>query len=109
MTHGPEESVVADIVVSSDWMTDLLLRRKEVPNHEKGSQTACGSGANQLRPLRRVTILTRIHCICIAPTAELGSPGCGKVFMSGLISSHHDVRATDRSKSALALESKGVK
>ena len=108
MTHGPEESVVADIVVSSDWMADLLLRRKEIPNHEKGSQTASGSGANQLRPLRRVTILTKIHCICIAATAQLG-PGCGKVFMSGLTGQHNDVRATDRSKSALALESKGVK
>ena len=63
MTHGAEESIVADIVVSSDWMADLLLCRKEIPNHEKGSQTACGSGANQLRPLRRVTILTKIHCI----------------------------------------------
>src|SRR5215831_5195785 len=52
MAHGAEESVVADIVVSSDWMADLLLRRKEIPNHEKGSKTARGSGANQLRPLR---------------------------------------------------------
>jgi hypothetical protein len=35
-------------------------------------------------------------------------PGCGKVSMSGLTDSHDDVRPTD-SKSALALESKGVK
>src|SRR5215471_917365 len=71
-------SVVADIVVSSEWMADLFLRRKEIPNHEKGSQTACGSGANQFRPSRRVTILTKIHCICIVATAQLGPPGDGK-------------------------------
>jgi hypothetical protein len=28
--------------------------------------------------LRRVTIFTKIHCICIAATAQLGSPGPGK-------------------------------
>ena len=67
--HGAEESVVADIVVSSDWMADLLLR---------------SDGSIRL-------------------------PECGKVFMSGLTGSHNDVRAADRSKFALALESKGVK
>ena len=52
VAHGADESVVADIVVSSDGMADFLLRRKEIPDHEQSSQTACGGGAEQLRPLR---------------------------------------------------------
>ena len=50
--HGSDEGVVAHGVVGSDGMADLLLCRKEIPNHEQSSQTARGGGANQLRPLR---------------------------------------------------------
>ena len=50
--HGSDKCVVADCVVGSDGMADFLLRREEIPDHEQSSQTADGSGANQLRPLR---------------------------------------------------------
>ena len=52
MAHGADESVVADVVVSSDGMADLFLRRKEIPDDEQSSQTARGSDAQHLRPLR---------------------------------------------------------
>src|SRR6188472_3428769 len=50
--HGSDKCVVANRVIGSDGMPDFLLRRKEIPDHEQSSQTAGGSGADQLRPLR---------------------------------------------------------
>src|SRR5262245_9701187 len=37
VTHGTDESVVADVVVGSDRMSDFLLVREEIPDHEQSS------------------------------------------------------------------------
>ena len=64
--------------------------------------------ANGWRRLHEFAHIAQMAIKCIAATAQLG-PACGKVFMNELTGSHDDVRPTDRSKFALALESKGVK
>ena len=64
--------------------------------------------ANGWRRLNEFAHIGQMAIKCIAATAQLG-PACGKVLMSGLMGSLDDVRPADRSKSALALELKGVK
>ena len=51
VAHGADESVVADVVLSSDGMADFLFRGKEIPYDEQSCQTARRSCAEQLRPL----------------------------------------------------------
>src|SRR4029453_1753263 len=86
MAHSADESVVADIVVSSDGMADFLFLGKKIPDDEQRGQTARGSGAEQLRPLRGASTSTKIHCIWIAASAQLGSsmdeslPDCLKAY-----------------------------
>jgi len=50
-----------------------LLQASRSTSHSP-PRFSSGSNANQLRPLRRVTILTKIHSIYIVATAQLGSP-----------------------------------
>ena len=44
------EDLVADIVIGSDGMADLLLRREEIPDYKQSGQAARGGHAQQLRP-----------------------------------------------------------
>jgi len=40
MAHGANEDLVADIVIGSDGMADLLLRGEEIPHYKQSRQAA---------------------------------------------------------------------